>query len=189
MADQDTDTSEVEQEEAPPRPPSKLKARLLVFGFMTSVVVLECVGVYIFLPSAAELESIASAQEKGILEPGGPEDLLQIEDDGEAKKEVDLGQFSLTSFQPETNTTLRIDFHLFGTVLEDDVDDFDEARQIHHNRMREQVIVIVRRAVITDLTDPSLALIKRRILEKSNRVLGKPLLQGMIVSDFSFIEQ
>jgi len=32
-------------------------------------------------------------------------------------------------------------------------------------------------------------LIKRRVLEKINRTLGKPLVQGVIVSDFSFIEQ
>ena len=95
----------------------------------------------------------------------------------------------MTSFQPETNTTLRIDFHLSATVLEDDLDDFEEFRQTHKNRLREQVIRIMRRAEITDLTDPDLALIKRRILEKSNRVLGKPLLQQIVIGDFSFVEQ
>ena len=190
MAKQDKNVDEANEQEAAVKAPSKLKPRLMVFGFMTTVVVFECVGVYMFLPSAAELESIAQAGDPGIMEPGGPEGLLDnIEEDGEDKLEVDLGQFSLTSFQPETNTTLRIDFHLWGTVLEDDVGDFDDLRQIHKNRMREQVIMIVRRAVITDLTDPSLALIKRRILEKTNRVLGKPLLQGIVVGDFSFVEQ
>ena len=85
---------------------------------------------------------------------------------------------------PQANVTI-----LSGDLNGDDVGDFDDLRQIHKNRMREQVIMIVRRAVITDLTDPSLALIKRRILEKTNRVLGKPLLQGIVVGDFSFVEQ
>jgi len=34
-----------------------------------------------------------------------------------------------------------------------------------------------------------LGLIKRKILEKSNRTLGKPLLQEILIPDFSFVEQ
>ena len=41
----------------------------------------------------------------------------------------------------------------------------------------------------TDLTDAGLGLIKRKILEKTNRALGKPLLQTVVFSDFSFVEQ
>ena len=189
MADQDTDAVEADEQSEPDDAPSRVKILLMVFGFMATVVVLECWLVYMLMPSSADLAFAAAAQDPGILQPGGPEGILEIEDDGEDRQEVDLGQFSLTSFQPESNTTLRIDFHLWGTVLEDDVDDFDDLHSVHKNRMREQVIMIVRRAVITDLTDPALALIKRRILEKSNRVLGKPLLQSIVVGDFSFVEQ
>jgi hypothetical protein len=49
--------------------------------------------------------------------------------------------------------------------------------------------VIVRGAEITDLTDAGLGLMKRKILDRANRTLGKPLLQTVVVSDFSFIEQ
>jgi flagellar FliL protein len=51
------------------------------------------------------------------------------------------------------------------------------------------VITIVRSAEMTDFADPSLGLIRRRILEKSNRALGKPLLVEVIFSDFSLVEQ
>jgi hypothetical protein len=34
-----------------------------------------------------------------------------------------------------------------------------------------------------------LGLIRRKILEKSNRTLGKPLLEEVIFSDFSLVEQ
>ena len=49
--------------------------------------------------------------------------------------------------------------------------------------------MIVRSAEITDLTDAGLGLIKRRILETTNKALGKPLLQGVMFSEFSFVEQ
>ena len=55
MADQDTGAVETDEQEAVAKAPSKLKPLLMVFGFMTTVVVLECVGVYMFLPSAEEL--------------------------------------------------------------------------------------------------------------------------------------
>jgi flagellar FliL protein len=55
--------------------------------------------------------------------------------------------------------------------------------------VRDNVIVIIRSAEITDLTDAGLGLIKRRILETTNKTLGKPLLQGVVFSEFSFVEQ
>jgi hypothetical protein len=40
-----------------------------------------------------------------------------------------------------------------------------------------------------DYADPSLGLIRRKILERSNRTLGKSLIQEVIFSDFSLIQQ
>jgi len=57
------------------------------------------------------------------------------------------------------------------------------------HRFRDQVIVTLRSSDITDLTDAGLGLIKRKILEKTNAMLGKRYLRAIIFSDFSFIEQ
>ena len=50
----------------------------------------------------------------------------QDEDKGEKRQEVKLGDFHITTFQPITNTTLRIDFSLYGTVLADNLNEFLE---------------------------------------------------------------
>jgi flagellar basal body-associated protein FliL len=84
---------------------------------------------------------------------------------------------------------LRIDFHLYGTVGSDDKTEFDEAMQENKHRFRDQVIMTIRGCEHSELTDAGLGLIKRKILEKTNRTLGKPLLQAVIFTDFSFIEQ
>ena len=42
---------------------------------------------------------------------------------------------------------------------------------------------------VEDFTDPSLGLIKRKILARTNDVLGKPLIEEVVFSDFSFIEE
>ena len=84
---------------------------------------------------------------------------------------------------------MRIDFKLYGIVGDDDEGKFDESFKRNEHRIRDAVLVIVRNAEAGDLTDPTLGLLKRRILEKSNRLLGKPMLRSIIFSDFSFIEQ
>jgi flagellar FliL protein len=55
--------------------------------------------------------------------------------------------------------------------------------------MRDHVLFEIRNSTIEDLTDPGLALLKRKILAKSNELLGKPILRTVLFSDFSFIEQ
>jgi flagellar basal body-associated protein FliL len=109
--------------------------------------------------------------------------------DGAKEREIDLGQFSLTTLQPASNTTLLVDFHLYGTVNSENESLAGDLIERHKHRVRDQVLTTVRSAEIADLTDPGLGLIKRQILEKTNRALGKPLLQGIVFSDFLVVEQ
>jgi flagellar basal body-associated protein FliL len=103
--------------------------------------------------------------------------------------EVDLEQFAVTAHQPTSSTTMRIEFHLFGMVPTINKEEFDRLLKANQHRFREQVLVTLRSAEAPDLSDPGLGLIKRQILAKTNALLGKPLLQAVIVSDFSYIEQ
>ncbi len=103
--------------------------------------------------------------------------------------EIDLERFVVTAYQPNSSTVMRVDFHLFGMVAARDQEEFQRLMEVHQHRFREQVLVIVRRAEPADLADPGLGLIKRQILEKTNALLGKPLLQAVVVSDFSYLEQ
>lgn len=105
------------------------------------------------------------------------------------EREVDMGDYSLTAFQPASNTTLLINFHLYGTITSEDEHHFTAQYEVNKHRIRDQVLTTIRSAEIADLTDPGLGLIKRQILEKTNRALGKPLLQGIVFSDFLAVEQ
>ena len=55
--------------------------------------------------------------------------------------------------------------------------------------LKEQVTIAIRGMQATDFTDPGLGLIKRIILEKTNRALGEPLVREAVFSEFSFIER
>ncbi len=165
-------------------PKNSMIGRFLIVGFMGSVVMAECLFAYFWLPSAAEVaaqvEQQASSQTDGNQEDQGDQEALAIE--------VDLGTFSVTNHLLMNETTFRTDFHLFGTVLESEQDEFNELFQRNTNRFRNQVISEVRNSKIGDLEDAGLGLIKRRFLEKSNALFGKPLLRSVMFADYTFVE-
>jgi flagellar FliL protein len=104
-------------------------------------------------------------------------------------REVNLGSYHIVSFNPKTGTSLSIDFELFGAVLAAEEGDFSHLYTAHEKRISEQITIAVRGMEANDLTDPGLGLLKRIILEKTNRALGKPLVREAIVSQFSFMER
>ncbi|HEV2968735.1 MAG TPA: flagellar basal body-associated FliL family protein, partial [Pirellulales bacterium] len=59
----------------------------------------------------------------------------------------------------------------------------------NRNRFRDQVIVIIRNAQMSDLADPGLTLIKSQILARTNSLLGEPLLKQVLFSDFAAVQQ
>lgn len=169
--------------------PRSLLAKLRLVLFAVAVVVVECAIAWLYIPEGGEATALAR---EGHAAAETSEVLPEPEEEKKPDKselEVELGEFGVTSFQPASGTTLRIDFHLYGTIDPEDQPAFEEAMTIHRQRIRDQVILIVRSAELSDLTDPGLGLIKRRILEKSNNTLGKPYLDSIVFSAFSFIEQ
>jgi len=161
-----------------------IKAAVVVAG----IVLLECIAAYLLIPSSEQATAMAElAVQNDPPELAEPEAEAAAED--EAMVEVDLESFHVSSYQPATNTTLRIDLHLFVVVNQEDEGEFLTLMEKHRHRIRERVLVIIRSAELGDLTDAGLGLIKRQILEKVNRILEKPLVQRVVISEFSFIEQ
>jgi flagellar FliL protein len=181
-------------EAAAPRRPSGLFALLKAFAFVSVIVVVEVVAASMFIPSAKDTEKLARqyvAASEGRTAPSGSADAEnQAEnEDHEDVDEVELGTFNITHFNPATNTTLSIDFELYGAVLAADQAEFHEQYEKNKNRLREQVIMTLHAAESKDLSDAGLGLLKRQILEKTNRALGQPLLKEVLFSKFNFVER
>ena len=168
---------------------SKLRKMLLIGGFVTGAAAVQLIIAMMFLSTfASSAQSDAESLEEQVDEAIEKE-LVTSNGHGDSMIEVELGEYTVTSFQPSSEITLRIDFHLFGTIAQGDQSEFASRFERNKNRVREQIIVTTRNAELTDLTDPGLGLIKRRVLTKVNRTLGRPLLTTIIIGDFSFIEQ
>ncbi len=159
-----------------------------VAGFIGVVIMTECAIAYMFIPSAADVEALAvekaAAELKAEEEASGEVDETRIE-----MVEVDLGNFALAMSRPGSTSTVRINFHLWGAVAEEDSTEFTASHEKFKHRLRDIVVTEVRGSETADIDEASLGLIKRRILEKSNRLLGKPLLKSVMFSNFSFVDQ
>jgi len=178
---------------------------LLVGTFVAVVVLSECLFAYFLIPSTADVEMWAKEKSAGISASAGHDAHASNGDqaghgaaDGHVGEggehaahevEAELGKFNVVIHQPAANLTMRVNFHLIGTLPDDASKEFEEL--LHHNehRLRDQVIFEIRNSRVEDLTDPGLALLKRKILAKSNELLGKPILHTVLFSDFSYIEQ
>lgn len=188
MAEEEQVDQTAEATEETPKRPKRRK--LIVIGFLVSVVACECLLAAMYLPSESDVTPVDDItmveQELGAV-PNTPTDAMIDIDDSELV-EVDLGEFSVTSFQPESNTTLRINCHLYATIHPDDETEFGELYTKYENRMRDGILRIFRSAESIDFADSGLGLIKRSISEKVNEILGEPHVRGIIVSDFDFYE-
>ncbi len=179
--------AEEKSQEETPKKGGGLIGRLLIAVFMALVIGSECLLAYFWLPSAdqvaAKVQQMAQQAEK---ESGGKED--KQADAEVSEVEVDLGKFTVTNHHLLNEATFRVDFHLYGTVADEDQAEFDELFKRNEHRFRDSVIIAIRDSKVDDLTAPELGLIKRRILAKSNTVLGKALLRSIIFADYSFVE-
>ena len=167
-----------------------MMGKLMICGFMAVVVVVECLLAFVFIPSAEEVAALAEEKMiKKLPATVGLDDLVVQDGKAAAAVEVELGEYTITVSQANSNLSLRVDFQLYGTVLEKEKSQLASAMERHKHRFRDQILVEIRNSDVEDLSDPALGLIKRRILEKSNALLGKPLLQSIVFSQFSYIEQ
>lgn len=171
-------------------------AKTIIVVVLVAVVILtEGMFAYLLIPSRGDLEKWATekaAKDAHAGEGHGDDSHGSGHDASHAhghEHEVELGKYNVVVHHPASNVTLRVSFHLIGTVEEKLHHEFEELLAKNQHRLRDQAIFEIRNCQIEDLTDPGLALLKRRILAKSNDLLGKPLLRSVVFSDFSFVEQ
>lgn len=165
------------------------RSRRMRIGLLVILIAaVELAAVWVLFSERGETEAARSqsASTAGVVEGRTGATLEEV---ARPTDEVDLGEYRVTCYQPAANTTLFITFHLFGTIDRQNSSEFARLLRQHKHRLRDNVIVIVRGAALDDLTDAGLGLLKRRILETSNATLGQPLLQGVVFSQFSCVEQ
>jgi flagellar basal body-associated protein FliL len=167
-----------------------MMGKLIVVAIIGAIVLVETVAATMLLPDP---ESIAEEirqeiRARAMAEGVGEEDILGMEDTGPVV-EVELGTFDVSIHQHVSNTTLVVNVKVMATVAESEKSTFDSLLAAKNNRLRERILIELRSADVTELTDPGLGLIKRRILEKSNRLFEQPIIKEIIFSNYAFYQQ
>lgn len=184
------------EQTAPAKKGPGMMTLIKAVAFISVIVLLQIAAASMIVPTAEETAEIATqlattdleeAEDGEVAEEAPAEEDEQLA--AAEMTEVELGTFHSLSHNLNTGSKTNIDFKLFATVLKDEENEFFDLYAANEHRIREQVTITVRGADLSDFTDPTLGLIKRRILEKTNRALGKPLLHEAIFSDFSFEER
>ncbi len=99
--------------------------------------------------------------------------------------EVDLGTHRLREYDPVTDTTLHLDFQLGGIVLSENEPEFEKRMQMHGNKIRDRVMVAARICEGADFLDPQLVLFRRHLQKRIHQAIGRPLLQDVLLINFS----
>lgn len=191
-----------------PRKPSAILGLIKAFAVLAALVTVQVVAAAALLPSASKTEELAHdliAAKKG--EADGPGAEGEAGGHGEAGKEggsgehaeggegehdelveVRLGEFTVTRFNAKAETTMNVDFEVWATISHSEDKEFEELFEKNRNRIKEQISLTVHAADAAELRDRGLGLLKRRILEKTNRALGKPLIHELLLTRFNFVE-
>ncbi|MDX1962528.1 MAG: flagellar basal body-associated FliL family protein [Pirellulales bacterium] len=121
-----------------------IMGQLKVGGIIAGIVLMQCGLAYFLLPAAP---TAAATEQKTDAEHGSGEHAAEGHGDSHGDehghghdahgghkaetREVDLGKYSITSFDQSTNSTILIDFHLYGTVEAEPETKKDEAADAH----------------------------------------------------------
>lgn len=163
--------------------------KLLIAGFMGVVILVECLLAYFWIPSAEDIAAMAEDRMTKKLHELNPDEENPMLPNSAKMVELDFGEYSVTAPQPSTNSSLRIDFKLAGTIEDEKKDKVKDMFEKNKFRFADNVEFVIRNAEISDLNDPGLGLIKRRILEKSNRLFGETVVKEILISGFSMVDQ
>lgn len=194
--------------EAPAKRGPGIMTLVKALAFVSVIVLIEVAAATAFLPSAEETREtgkrlvaaaqgadaeVAAAATEAAEAAGHDEHATATSEHAEYANqptvELSLGPYHVIAFNPSTGASMSIDFELFGVVLAADEPEFAERFGLHAKRLNEQVTIAIRGMESADFTDPGLGLIKRVVLEKVNRALGKPLVREAVFSEFAFIER
>ena len=169
--------------------PSKslFKSNILIILILFVFAMTEMLLAYFFiLPSPqavrASVEDAANKKADVGAPPYKPvvDDTLQTEE----REEVDLEEFTFTEGDP-TGTPFRLSIHFYGLINKKDREEYNKRYELNKKRIRNAILVILRSSQQSEITDPSLSLIKNKIMVKVNDILGMPLVKGIVYTDIA----
>lgn len=175
--------------DAPKTSTGSMLPKIAVSGFIASVIIVETVLFFFFLPSADDVAALAEANLIKKVEADMEQDGEETVEDENKAIEFNLGDYSANFTPPGADRNYRVEFRLFGTVKAKDLARLEALYGERSGRFRHRMMLEVRNATMDELNENQLGLIQRRILATSNEILEEPLLLGVGFQDYQVIEE
>jgi len=164
--------------------------KVIISGFVSFVVIAETLIFFFMVPSGDEVALLAETRlikklEANMHEKGE----AVVEEDEDKIVEFRLGEYGVSFVPPGADRTYRVEFRLFGTVKTKDKEHVEKLYNERMGRFRHRMILEVRNATLSELTENELGLIQRRIFVTSNEILEEPILLGVGFQDYQLTEE
>jgi len=143
-----------------------------------ALMLVEAVGFVLLAPSIAS----SKTDEADKIEDRADQDKERAA--SEADQEIEIGAFNVTNCVALPETALQMTFHVHVQVPPDMVAEMQQRLEPRRNRVEQAIEIIARRASYKDLEDASLQLVKKRIREQVNEILGNKYVTEVIVRKF-----
>jgi len=123
------------------------------------------------------------AQQVEVQDPAADEAAIA---DVQVRPVVDLGRFQLRDLRPVSNVTAKLTFTMY-LALPHSIDENTVAElERWQHRLRDQVIISVRKTETKDFLEPDLSLLRRNIVLRINRLLKVALVEEVLLTEFTF---
>lgn len=164
--------------------------KIIVSGFISFVVIAETFIFFFMVPSGDEVAVLAETRLIRKLEAHMSEEgEAVVEEDEDKIVEFRLGEYGVPFVPPGADRTYRVEFRLFGTVKTKDKEHVEKLYNERMGRFRHRMILEVRNATLSELTENELGLIQRRIFVTSNEIFEEPILLGVGFQDYQLTEE
>jgi len=169
--------------EAPAAAQAKPKSKLvLIVGVVFVIILVQVVVTWLLMPKAPAAAVVAADGA-----PKSEEPAAAVTDMEDTSAEASLGEFNCTNTSTP-GTSVQIDFKLSAIMAADKVGRLKEKITAYDSRLRQTVAKVVRSAKLEDLSEPSLATLRRALKEEVNRLL-RTNIEDVVITDFRHLEQ
>jgi hypothetical protein len=165
-----------------------LKGKLLIGAFVSAVVIAETFVFFFLVPSGEEVAALAESRLIAVAQEIDSKKKQEHADDAEKIVELDLGTFSVPFAPAGSDQNYRVEFRLFGTLHEKDLEHLQALYLEKQNRFRHRMMLEIRNASLQELQENQLGLIQRRVLATSTELLGEAILLSVGFADYQVLE-
>lgn len=166
-----------------PQAASGMMGKVVIGAIISVVILVETVVAFMIMPDASTVRTQAEANLKKASDDKKEDADIPTDEKKGPDAELEIGSFSIMLHDGASDTTLQVTCKIYCTVSETDKADAEKLLANNKNRIRERITIQFRQSDLNDFKESDLGLLKLKILEKTNQILGKNVIKEILITD------